>query len=216
MIKTRILIAYAAALTLGACSNDNDSSDSASDNNASDSDSVAVDTIEVDTLSVDTAEILTDTIAPKEILGQEDKAQAANVTKKTYNLADYCEGLYNISMDLPAGCSFEYDSDYEELTLKFGNDFVIIVGEQFDDIATIKSKMKNTLHNQHLGYLKDEPNGIVKKSKSNGIVTHSLFYSVNDGTKDIMINSIPSHAYSQSEIMEMWKACQTVKVNQNS
>ena len=136
------------------------------------------DSLESDTNAIETDSALVDTLVdevepPKEIAGQEDKAQAANVAKKSYDLSEHG---FPLTIDLPAGTKMEYDTDFEELTLKFGADFVMVVGENFEgSISKIKSKFKNTMHNQHLGYIKDEPNGIVKKSKANGIETHSLF-----------------------------------------
>lgn len=163
---------------------------------------------EVDTLANDT--IVEEVEPPKEIAGQEDKAQSANVAKKSYDLSEHG---FPIIIDLPAGTKMEYDEDFEELTLKFGADFVMVVGENFEgSISKIKSKFKNTMHNQHLGYIKDEPNGIVKKSKANGIETHSLFYTLKND--ELIIKSVPSKTYSKAEIMEMWTACETIKLKE--
>jgi len=145
---------------------------------------------------------------PKEISGQEEKAQSASISKRSYDLSEYG---FDLTIDLPAGTQMKYDTDFEELTLEFGNDFVMILGENYSgSISKIKSMFKNTLHNQHLGYIKDLPHGIVKKSKANGIETHSLFYTLKDDA--LIIKSVPSKSYSKAEIMEMWNACETVKL----
>ena len=210
MIKTRLAVVYFLMLFLVACGDDK--AGNGSDNKSNENDTTSIDSIEVDTLLVDTSAI-TDSIVPKEVPGQEDKAQAATVSRKTYNLKEYTNDIYNISIDLPVGSKFDFDPDLEELTITFGRDFALLVGEQFESIAEIKSKMKNTMHNQHLGYIVDETQGFVKTSKANGIETHSLFYSVNDGRIDILINTIPSQTFSKTEIMELWKACKTIKAS---
>lgn len=208
------LLAFAliGTLSFAACSGDDkdDSKDSSKTSKDSKADSSDVDSTLADTLEMDTATIEEDSVVvPKEVLGQEDKAQAASAKKKMYNLSEHSNGLYNISMELPVGSKFEWDSDFEEIKITFGSDFVILVSEAFESVSEIKSKMGNSLHNQHLGYIKDEPNGFIRKFKASGIETHGVYYGINDGDTDILITSSPSRAYSSSEIMEVWKACKT-------
>lgn len=203
-------------LGLAACSGDDkeDSKNSSKTKNDSDADTSDLDSAEMDTLQLDTADIDEDSVVvPKEVLGQEDKAQAASAKKKMYNLSDHSNGLYNISMELPVGSKFEWDNDFEEIKITFGSDFVILVSEAFESVSEIKSKMGNSLHNQHLGYIKDEPSGFIRKFKASGIETHGVYYGINDGDTDILITSSPSRAYSSSEIMEVWKACKTAVKN---
>jgi len=181
----------------------------------SESDNPDADTTAVDTLANDTADMLIeeniDTIAPKDVVGQEEKATAEHVVKRRYDLSEYG---FNISIELPAGTKIELN-DLDEAILTFGSDFIIEVGENYDgSIAEVKSKFKGNMHNQFMGYLAENDKGFVRKIKSNGIISHNLFYALNDGNMDIMVKSSMSHAYSEDEIMVMWKACETIQVNE--
>ena len=173
-------------------------------------DTTAIDTAVVDiVMEVDTA--LTDTgyiEPPKEVAGKEDEAGAAKAAKKMFDLSEYG---FNMSIELPVAAKFDYDADFEQLNVTFGKDFIMEIAENCDGpISELKGKFKNNMHNEFLGYVKEEDNGIIRKVKSNGVETHSLFYTVNDGNMDIMIKSSMSNAYSEKEILQMWKACESI------
>ncbi len=210
-------LAIGGTLILASCGSDDKEDSKSSSQKATqeeETDTTSVDTVESDTGSMELADTIEieEVTPPPEVLGQEEKSQAAAVTKVRYKLSEHTGGMYPISLELPAGSKMNWDADYEELTISFGNDFELVVGENYEgSISEIKSKFKNTVHNQHLGYVKDEPNGIIKKSKANGIETHQVFYTTNANDMDILISSVPSKTYSLGEIMEIWNACKTIQ-----
>ncbi len=216
MNKLVYSLIFGSVLVLASCGSDEEKTEDKTPKKEqeTETDTTSVDTVEADTGSIEVADTgkIEEVTPPPEVLGQEEKSQAASVTKVRYKLSEYTNGMYPISLELPSGSKLTWDSDYEELTIAFGNDFEMVVGENYEGtISEIKSKFKNTVHNQHLGYVKDEPNGIIKKSKANGIETHQVFYTTNANDMDILVSSVPSKTYSLGEIMEIWNACKTIQ-----
>lgn len=220
----KIKLLYVAALiittALYSCGSDEESSEESSgrttdevETDSTDADStdnsnllvsdeeVDIDTIEVDAKAVSSIE--------KAAVGEEGKSEAASAVFKTFDLSEFG---YNLTISLPEKTKMEVN-DFDEVVLTFGNDFIMEVGENYDGTPSeVKSKFKGNLHNQLMGYVVEDGNGFVRKIKSNGVISHNLFYVVNDGNMDIAVKSPMGQAYSQDEILVMWKACQTIKV----
>lgn len=175
-----------------------------------DLDTSYLDTIKVELTAKDT--VVKNVSAEEKInAGKEGKAEAASSSKKFFDLSTYG---YHILIQLPSETQISVGS-LDEAILKFGNDFEIEVMENYEgDLATQKAGFKGNKHNQMLGYVIEDENGFVRKIKSNGIVSHNLVYLINDGHLDLIVSSSRSKAYSQEEIMEMWKACKTIKVKE--
>ncbi len=178
-------------------------------------DTTALDTSYLDTIKVELS--AKDTVVKKVSVeeklndGKEGKAEAATSAKKFFDLSQYG---YNILIQLPKETEISVGT-LDEAILKFGNDFEIEVMENYEgDLQTQKAGFKGNKHNQMLGYVIEDDNGFVRKIKSNGVLSHNLVYLINDGSLDLIISSSRSKKYSQDEIMEMWKACKTIKVKE--
>ncbi len=204
--KLHLTFAISAAL-LSACSGEDQSaSGTAPASDTSDTSAVR------DTTAIDTA-VIVDTLVNQDnqVIIDDTKGSAAaeHVASKTYDLSEHG---YPMTIDLPEGIKIE-KTELDEVLLSFGEDFVLLVGESFEDSPqTRKNGFKNTVHNQVLGYLTDEPDGFIVKMKTNGQVTHNIFYMFDVADVKVQVENAQGKGYSEAEIRAMHKAIQTIKV----
>lgn len=136
-------------------------------------------------------------------------ASSDNVESKTYDLSEH--GLA-VTIELPRGVKIIV-TELDEIELSFGDDFIMTIGESFfDSPSQKKSGIKNTVHNEVLGYLKEEADGYIVRVKSNGIETHNLFYMITVGDIKYQIENSKGKGYSKAEILAMHKAVKSIKV----
>lgn len=220
MKTARLLTIYILVGLLYACGSEDDTSGEDKDDGTVKQDTTNLDTMAVDTAAMDTLageEVNMDSIevevkeastAEKMETGVDGKSEAAEAVFKRFDLSDYG---YNISISLPEATKIT-TNDFDEAVLTFGNDFILEVGENYDGPKEeVKKRFKGNVHNQLMGYIVEDDNGFVRKIKSNGVISHNLFYTINDGNMDLTVKSPMGQAYSQDEVLVMWKACKTLK-----
>jgi hypothetical protein len=171
------------------------------------------DTTDVDDAGNDTAVHVADTVVNenKQVIIDDTKgsASATKVEQKLYDLTEYG---YKMTIELPEGVKIT-KTELDEAMLEFGTDFVLLIGESFDNsVAERKAGFKNNMHNQVLGYLVDEADGFVVKMKSNGQETHNLYYLFEISGMKVQVENAQGRGYSKAEIMAMQKAVKTIKI----
>ncbi len=171
------------------------------------------DSTDVNDAETDTSMQVTDTVVNenKQVIIDDTKgsASATKVEQKLYNLTEYG---YKMTIELPEGVKIT-KTELDEAMLEFGTDFVLLIGESFDNsVAERKAGFKNNMHNQVLGYLVDEADGFVVKMKSNGQETHNLYYLFEISGMKVQVENAQGRGYSKAEIMAMQKAVKTIKI----
>lgn len=204
------LIVTAAALMMASCGGEeSEETKKTSSDKPNETDTTTSEIDPTDTTTIDEPDTLTNEDNQVIIDDTQGTAAADNVESKVYDLSEYG---YNMTIELPEGCKISV-GELDECILQFGQDFELWVQESFEtSVADRKTKFKNNRHNQNLGYLVDEVDGYVVKIKSNGVISHNLFYLFDvDGLKIEVINA-QGKGYSYNEIMAMQRAVKTMRV----
>jgi hypothetical protein len=206
-MKTHQYILAGVALLLASCSGESESEtkpvkgDDKDTTAVKDTTDITGDAMEIDTVVNEDNQVIID--------DSKGSASADKVDSKTYDLTQYG---YAMSIDLPEGTKIS-KTELDEVELQFGQDFVLMIGESFEDSPqTRKNGFKNTVHNQVLGYILDEADGFIVKMKSNGIETHNIFYMFTLGDMKVQVENAQGKGYSKAEIMAMHKAIKTIKI----
>jgi len=204
----KLFIVPAVLLLMVSCGGDKENSSKVSDDNTVTETADTTDTIaKNDSVVV----VMEDGQDEPQIIKDDTKgtASADNVESKTYDLTEH--GI-PVTIDLPRGVKIIV-TELDEVELSFGDDFIMTIGESFDEsVAKKKSGIKNTVHNEVLGFLKDESDGYIVRVKSNGIETHNLYYMITIGDTKYQIENSKGKGYSKAEILAMHKAVKSIKV----